>query len=144
MTFAALVRRLPRRARLVIGYLFLHALLDRSVERVRHQLLAVHAADEVGRHLAGTEAGHAHLRGNALDLGIDTLVDVLGGDGQRVGALKALVQRLDSLLSPEALAWKNRLCAAFGRRTWGGRRDPNPHILRKERKRRVEGKRMSR
>src|SRR3546814_3422382 len=83
MTFAALVRRLPRRARLVIGYLFLHALLDRSVERVLHQRLAVHAADEVGRHLAGTEAGHAHLRGNALDLGIDTLVDVLGGDGQR-------------------------------------------------------------
>src|SRR3546814_2478168 len=88
------------------------------------------SSDLVGRHLAGTEAGHAHLRGNALDLGIDTLVDVLGGDGQRVGALQALVQRLDSLHSLEALAWKNRMCAAFGRRIWCGRRDSNPHILR--------------
>src|SRR3546814_10275914 len=76
-------------------------------------------------HSVPTRRSSVLLRGNALDLGIDTLVDVLGGDGQRVGALQALVQRLDSLHSLEALAWKNRMCAAFGRRIWCGRRDSN-------------------
>src|SRR3546814_6039812 len=46
-------------------------------------------------HSVPTRRSSVLLRGNALDLGIDTLVDVLGGDGQRVGALQALVQRLD-------------------------------------------------
>src|SRR3546814_15477970 len=69
ITVAEFDRRLHRRAQLVIGDHFLHAFLDRAVERVLHQRLAVHAADEVGRHLAGTEAGHAHLRSEERRVG---------------------------------------------------------------------------
>ncbi|MEO8527204.1 MAG: hypothetical protein ABI460_20910, partial [Caldimonas sp.] len=57
----------------------------------------MHLADQVRRHLAGAEARHADLRRNALQLGIDLGIDILGRDLQRVGALQALVQRLDSL-----------------------------------------------
>ena len=57
----------------------------------------MHLADEVGRHLAGAEAGHAHLRRDALHFLFDPRLDVLGGDGQHEGALQALVLSLDGL-----------------------------------------------
>ena len=102
IAFAQLDRGLHRGAQLVIGDDLLHAFLDRRVERVGGERLAVHLADQVGGHLAGSKAGHAHLRRDALDLGVDALVDVLGGDRQGVGALQAFVQRLDSLHSIRA------------------------------------------
>jgi hypothetical protein len=40
----------------------------------------VHLADEVGRHLAGAEAGHADLRRHLLELAVDAGVDVLGAE----------------------------------------------------------------
>jgi hypothetical protein len=43
------------------------------------------------------EAGHADLRGDLLQLSIDARIDIGGGNGEAVGALQALVQRLDSL-----------------------------------------------
>ena len=92
---------------------------------------AVHLADEVGGHLAGAEAGHAHLRRDRLQLLVDAGVDVLGGNGDPVGALQALVQRLDSLHvgfkpSCQRLAGVGLRAA----RSWCGRRDSNPHIFR--------------
>ncbi|PAV93180.1 hypothetical protein WR25_18018 [Diploscapter pachys] len=90
-------RGLHRGAQLLVGDQRLHAFLDRAVERVGGQRLAVHLAHQVHGHLAGTEAGHLHLRRDALHFGIDLGIDVLRRDGQRVGALQALVQRLDSL-----------------------------------------------
>ena len=59
------------------------------------KVVAVHLADEVRRHLAGAEAGHLDLGRHALDLAVDTRVDVLGGYGERVGPLEARIFRLD-------------------------------------------------
>ena len=75
----------------------LDAVLDRVLQRLLLERGAVHLADQIGGHLAGAEAGHAHLRRDRLQLLVDERVDVLGGDGDPVGALQALVQRLDSL-----------------------------------------------
>src|SRR5206468_461088 len=72
-------------------------LLYRAIERVAAQAFAVHLADEVGRHLARTEAWHADLRRNALNFLVDPRLDVLGGDGQHEGALQALVLGFDGL-----------------------------------------------
>ncbi|MDQ0837706.1 hypothetical protein QFZ54_001490 [Sphingomonas faeni] len=90
-------RRLHRRAKLLLGDERLNALLDRGVHRVLGQCRTMHLADEVRRHLARTEARHLHLRREALQFDIDLGIDILRGDGERVGALEALVQRLDSL-----------------------------------------------
>src|SRR5205823_1470005 len=117
----------------------------------------VHLAHQVGGDLAGPEAGHADLRGDALQLAIDSGVDVLPGNRDPVGALEALVQRLDSLhdgkllpSSTDSPAVRCRLgigatALAFARelrkpkpspgrfrvwRNWCGRRDSNPHIFR--------------
>ena len=57
----------------------------------------MHLADQVRRHLARAEAGHAHLRRDPLHLLIDPRLDVLGGDGQHEGPLEALVFSLDGL-----------------------------------------------
>jgi hypothetical protein len=57
----------------------------------------MHLADQVRRHLAGAEAGHADLRREALHFSLDPRLDILGGDGQHEGALQALVLSLDSL-----------------------------------------------
>ena len=89
--------RLHRRPDLLLGDQRLDALLHRRVERIGGQRLAVHLADEVGRHLAGAEAGHADLRRHALDLALDAGGDVLGRDGQRVAALEAFIVRFDGL-----------------------------------------------
>ena len=75
----------------------LHAVLHRALKRLAAQRIAVHLADQVGRHLAGPEAGHADLRRKALHFLLDARLDVLGGDGQHEGALEALVFSLDSL-----------------------------------------------
>ena len=66
-------------------------------ERFTAQGLAVHLADQVRRNLAGPEAGHPDLRGEAFDLRLDLRLDILGGDGQHEGALQALVLDLDGL-----------------------------------------------
>ncbi len=55
----------------------------------------MHLADEVGGNLAGAETGHLHRRRNALDFLVQPPVDILGGDGQRVGPLEAFIFRLD-------------------------------------------------
>jgi hypothetical protein len=95
--FVQFHRRLHRGTQLVVGDDLLHAFLDRAVERVRLQTLAVHLANEVGGHLAGTETGHTDLRRDVRDFAVHAGVDVLGGNGEGVGALQAFVQCLDSL-----------------------------------------------
>ena len=109
----------------------LDAVLDGALQRLLLQLRAVHLAHQIGGHLAGAEAGHAHLRRDRLQLLVDERVDLLGGNGDPVGALQALVQRLDSL----HLGFKPSLSAipalrAGLLRNWCGRRDSNPHIFR--------------
>ncbi len=61
------------------------------------QRLAVHLADEIGGDLAGAEAGHAYLRRDLLHLGGDPVIDVLGGNGQGIGALEAFIDGFDDL-----------------------------------------------
>ena len=93
----------------------------------------MHLADQVRRDLAGAEAGHLDLRRHALDLAVDPRVDVLGGDGQRVGPLEARVFRLDGLHDAvvyPAVNWSVLERPMQPWRTWCGRRDSNPHILR--------------
>jgi hypothetical protein len=95
--FGELDRRLHRRAQSLFGDQSLNAFLDAGVERFALQRRAVHLLDQIRRHLAGAEARHADSRGGLLDLGFDLGSDILGGDLERVSALQALVQRLDSL-----------------------------------------------
>src|SRR3569623_1901140 len=124
-------RGLDRRADLLVGDQLLDAFLDRAVERILHQRRAVHLAHQVRRDLAGAEAGHAHLRRDLLQLGIAALVDILGGDLQRVATLQAFVQRLDSLHDLARSLENNGVAMSrLARRDWCGRRDSNPHILR--------------
>ncbi len=54
----------------------------------------MHFLDEVRGHLAGTEAGHLHLRSDLLDLRIDLVRDLGGGDRDQVGALEPFVAGL--------------------------------------------------
>src|SRR3569623_753619 len=118
-------------ALLLVGDQLLDAFLDRAVERILHQRRPVHLAHQVRRDLAGAEAGHAHLRRDLLQLGIDALVDILGGDLQRVATLQAFVQRLDSLHDLARSLENNGVAMSrLARRDWCGRRDSNPHILR--------------
>ena len=91
-----------------------------------------------GGHLAGAEAGHAHLRRDPLHLLLDPRLDVLGGDGQHEGALQALVLRLDGLdhvfnSQTNSVAAGDCRCSRRLRtaaQEWCARRDSNPHILR--------------
>jgi hypothetical protein len=53
-----------------------------AVQRFLKQAVLVHLLDEVGRNLAGTEAGHPHLRGDFLHLGIDARFDIWRRNGQ--------------------------------------------------------------
>src|SRR6185503_12415653 len=71
------------------------SVLDGALEGIAAQALAVHLADEVRRHLAGTEAGHPDLGRQALHFGLHPSLDVGGGDGQHEGALQALIFSLD-------------------------------------------------
>ena len=116
---AQLDRRLHRGTQRLVGDQLLDAVADRGVERVGGQRLAVHLAHQVGRHLAGAEAGHPHRRRDALDLGVDLGVYVLGSDGERVGALEALVERLDSLHGPAFDLEKHRWRSASRRAETG-------------------------
>ena len=59
--------------------------------------IAMHLADEVRRDLAGTEARHADLRSDPLDLHVHAGVDILRGDGQHECPLEALIFRLNRL-----------------------------------------------
>ena len=95
--FVQLDRRLHRGTQLLVGDQLLNAFLDGIVERVTLQAFTMHLLDEVRRHLAGAEAGHAHLRRNRQHFLLNAGVDILRRDGHGVGALQALVQRLDSL-----------------------------------------------
>jgi hypothetical protein len=89
--------RLQRRAQLAVLDQALDRFAHGGVEHVGVQRLAVHLAHEVRGHLARAEAGHAHLRGDLLDLGVDLRVEILGRDGQRVAALEAFVGGFDDL-----------------------------------------------
>ena len=97
IAFVELDLRLERGADLLLVQQLLDAVLDRALQRVAAQALAVHLADEVRRHLARAEAGHSDLRRDALHFLLDPRLDVLGGDGQHEGALQALVLGLDGL-----------------------------------------------
>ncbi len=96
-TFVQLHGRLHRRAQLVVRDQLLNAFLDRIVKGVALKRFTMHFLDEVGRHLAGAEAGHPNLRCDRRHFLFHAGVDVLRRDGHGVGALQALVQRLDSL-----------------------------------------------
>ena len=52
--------RLKRRAQLLLAHELVDRFAHRGVEGVRMERLAVHFLDQVRRHLAGTEARHAH------------------------------------------------------------------------------------
>ncbi len=73
-------------------------LIDRFANRVVHHLpmqgFAVHFLDEIGGHLARAEAGHPHLRGHLLDLGVDLRGEIGGGDRDEIGALEPFVDGL--------------------------------------------------
>ena len=86
---------LHRRAQFLVGKELLDPVLDRAGQRIALQRVAVHLADQVGGNLAGAKTGHAHGRRDALDFLVDPRVNILGGDGQRVGPLEACVFRLD-------------------------------------------------
>ena len=88
---------LQRRTHILLGQQLLDAVLDRAVERVALERVAVHLLDQIGGHLARAEAGHAHLRRKALHLRVHPRLDVLGGNGQHEGALQALILGLDGL-----------------------------------------------
>src|SRR5690349_20347090 len=90
----------------------------------------MHLADEVGRNLAGAEAGHANLRRDALHFLLDPRLDVGGGDGQHEGALQALVLSLDSLDGHVAQFPMNSWGRSHSESGWCARRDLNPHIFR--------------
>ena len=81
--------------------LFLHQPVDRFahriVQRIGMQRFAVHLAHQIGGHFAGAEAGHAHLRGDLLHLGIDARIDILCRDGDGVATLEAFIERFDDL-----------------------------------------------
>ena len=129
IAFVELDFGLHRRAQFLLAEQLLDAFLDRSAERVGHQLLAVHLADEVGRDLARAEAGHLDLRRDPLDLALDPRLDVPGSDGQRVGALEAAIFRLDRV-HPKKSQSGFILDGVRWPGGWCGRRDSNPHILR--------------
>ena len=133
--FIALAQRdvgLHRGAQLVVGDQLVHRFTDGGVQRVLVERRAVHLLDEVGGHLAGAEAGHAHLRRHPLDLVLDARGDVLRGDRDRVAALQTLVGGLDNLHDVRNLLSNPCRFGAGGRDwvEWCGRRDSNPHILR--------------
>ncbi len=83
--------RLRCGAQLVVRDGFLHAVLDRAVQRILHQRFAVHFLHQIGRHLAGAEAGHAHLRGDFLHLIVDPRLNIGGSDGHPVSPLQAFI-----------------------------------------------------
>ena len=85
---------LHRRTQRLVAEQRVDRFADRVADHLPVQRLAVHLLDEVGGHLARTEAGHAHLRGNLLDLGIDLRGDFACGDGDQIGALEAFVDGL--------------------------------------------------
>ena len=89
--------RLKRRADVLLLQELLDAVLDRALQRIALERFAVHLADEVGRDLAGAEAGHPHLGRDPLHFLLDPRLDVLGGDGEHEGALQALILGLNGL-----------------------------------------------
>ena len=101
-------RGLDGGAQIVVADRLVDAFLDRGVERVGVNRFAVHLANQVGGHLAGAETGHAHLRRDLLHLRIDPGVQILGGDGDGIGPLQALVQRLDNLHRLKLLSFHNK------------------------------------
>ena len=119
--------RLHRRAKLLLLQQLLHAGLHRIVQRVLLDRFAMHLADEVRRNLAGTEAGHAHLRSDALDLLVDAGVDILRGDGQHERPLEALIFRLNRL---DHCSIPSKIVCFRPMNGWCARRESNPHVFR--------------
>ena len=85
------------RAQALFSHKLVHRFTDRGFQRLLVKRGAVHLAHEVRGHLAGAEAGHAHLRRDLLDFALDKRGDIIRGDGQGVGALQALVAGFDDL-----------------------------------------------
>jgi hypothetical protein len=97
IAFAERHGRLHRGTQLVVGHELVHRFANGRLQRFLVQGRAVHLLDQVGGHLAGTEAGHAHLRGDLLDFTFHARGDVRCRDGHGVGALQALVAGFDDL-----------------------------------------------
>ena len=117
---------------LVVGHHLVDRFADHVVDRLRVNLLAVHFAHQVGRHLPRAEAGHLHLRSDLLHFAGDALVDILGRNGDGIGALQAFVGGLFDLHGLKLVTFQKRIGARgfTPRRHWCGRRDSNPHIFR--------------
>ena len=133
---------LGRRTQLVIGDRLLDAFLDRAVQRVLQQGVLVHFLDQIGGNLTRTEAGHPHLRGDFLYLGINARFDIFRGNRHPICALQAFILCLDGLHVIFSIWDKRVACLKLlnGFRvqrqprlyliSWCGRRDSNPHTLR--------------
>src|SRR5690606_2420650 len=119
--------RLQRRAQLLLAHQRVDRFAQARVERVGVQCLAVHLADQVRGHLAGAEAGHAHLRRDLLHLGVDARLDLLRGNLERVGALEPFIGGFNDL---HFRTFHKLSSEPAPRGNWCGRRDSNPHILR--------------
>src|SRR5690606_25974313 len=119
--------RLQRRAQLLLAHQRVDRFAQARVERVGVQCLAVHLADQVRGHLAGAEAGHAHLRRDLLHLGVDARLDLLRGNLERVGALEPFIGGFNDL---HFRTFHTLSSEPAPRGNWCGRRDSNPHILR--------------
>ena len=83
--------RLGRRTQLVVGDGLLHGFLNRAVQCLLQQRILVHLLDQVRGNLAGTEAGHTHLRRNLLHFGVDPRFNVSNGDSDAIGPLQAFI-----------------------------------------------------
>ena len=119
---------LKRGTNLLLLQELLHTVLHSTVERVALKRVPMHLFDQVGRHLARTEAGHPDLRRNSLHFLVHPRLDVLGGNGQHEGALEALVFSLDCF--DRHVGKVLMKLASEVQWNWCGRRDSNPHIFR--------------
>ena len=90
-------RRLHRGTQLVVFDRLLNAFLDAGIDRILQNGIAVHLANKIRGNLAFAEAGHIDLRGNFLDLGVDTRFDILRGDLDFIGPFQTFVQRFNNL-----------------------------------------------
>ena len=97
IAFVELDLGLERRAELLVAQQPLDAVLHRRVKRVGMEAFAVHLANQVRRHLAGTEALDVGLGRHFLQLHVQFLVELGGVDHHLVFALEASAQSFGNL-----------------------------------------------